>query len=140
MTGSLVEFSPRAARFESALDAALQVLATATTPSDLTKLADTAEALRIYARRAELGLVAQNKAAELRRKSERRIGEYLVQNSRKHGSRPLDWAGKSGSLEIGSPELSGLRKKSRSSASVSRTEDGTEQSMTTRSFSPATAA
>jgi N6-adenosine-specific RNA methylase IME4 len=106
--GSLVELGPRASRFVSALDTALQVLATATTPSDLMKLADTAEALRVYARRAALGLVAQNKAAELRLRAERKIGEYLAQTPRHQGGRPLHPETKPVKSDDGFPRLSDL--------------------------------
>lgn len=49
------------------IDAALHALASAKTPEELIDIADKAEALRMYAKRAKLGMVAQNRCAELRR-------------------------------------------------------------------------
>ena len=39
---------------------------------------DVAEAARIYARQARLGLEAQNDAAEIRLRAERKLGELLA--------------------------------------------------------------
>src|SRR3954462_12671268 len=75
-------------KFVLTIGEALQALATATTPDELIKLANTAEALRVYANRARLGLCAQNRAAELRLRAERRIGEYLAGTARHIGGRP----------------------------------------------------
>src|SRR4051794_27635135 len=105
---NLVALDAGASRFSSALDTALQVLATARTPSDFLKLADTAEALRVYARRAELGMAAQNKAAELRLRAERKIGEYLGQTPRNQGGRPTITAAKPFMSYVGFPKLSDL--------------------------------
>jgi hypothetical protein len=53
------------------IDAALNALASANSPDELVELANTAETLRTYARRAKLGMVAQNRCAELRLRAER---------------------------------------------------------------------
>src|ERR1051325_2272367 len=77
-----------ASKFMVTVEAAIRALADANTPDDLIKIANTAEALRVYARRAKLGLTAQNQAAELRLRAERRIGEYLSGTDRHVGGRP----------------------------------------------------
>jgi N6-adenosine-specific RNA methylase IME4 len=84
-----------------ALDAALQILATAQAPGDSIKLANTAEALRVYATRARLGLVVQNTAAELRLRAERRIGEFLAHTPRHQGGRPKPVPGQNGFPTLG---------------------------------------
>lgn len=48
---------------------------------------DKAEALRVYARQAGLGLEAQNHAAEIKLRAERRAGELLREVEREQGSR-----------------------------------------------------
>ena len=67
------------------IDAALQALASANTPDELIKLANQAAALQVYARRARLGMAAQNRCAELRLRAERRLGELLATTPRLHG-------------------------------------------------------
>jgi N6-adenosine-specific RNA methylase IME4 len=67
------------------IDAALQALASASTPDELIKLANQAVALQVYARRARLGMVAQNRCAELRLRAERKLGELLTTTPRLHG-------------------------------------------------------
>jgi hypothetical protein len=64
------------------IDAALQALASATTPDELIKLANQAAALQVYARRAKLGMVAQNRCAEIRLRAERKLGELLTTTPR----------------------------------------------------------
>lgn len=76
--------------FVVSVDAAMRALAEAKTPGDLLKIANTAEALRVYARRAKLGLLAQNRAADIRLRAERRIGEFLAQSQRHVGGRPTN--------------------------------------------------
>jgi site-specific DNA-methyltransferase (adenine-specific) len=51
-------------------------------------IVDIAEAARVYARQARLGLDAQNDAAELRLRAERRAGELLASLARNPGGRP----------------------------------------------------
>jgi hypothetical protein len=84
------------------IDAALQALASATTPDELITLANRAAALQVYARRAKLGMVAQNRCAEIRLRAERKLGELLSNTPRLHG-RP-----KSVSEENTLPKLSDL--------------------------------
>jgi N6-adenosine-specific RNA methylase IME4 len=67
------------------IDAALQALASATTPDELINLANRAAALQVYARRAKLGMVAQNRCAEIRLRAERKLGELLSTTPRLHG-------------------------------------------------------
>ncbi|HET6316537.1 MAG TPA: DNA methyltransferase [Chloroflexota bacterium] len=70
------------------LELACQLLAQARTPDEVTAIADVAEAARIYARQARLGLEAQNDAAEVRLRAERRAGELLAQLELHRGGRP----------------------------------------------------
>ena len=67
------------------IDAALHALASANTPDELITLANQAAALEVYARRAKLGMVAQNRCAEIRLRAERRLGELLTTTPRLHG-------------------------------------------------------
>ena len=53
-------------RFLTRLDTALDAVASASAPEVLIDLRNTAEALRVYASRSKLGLLAQNKAAVVR--------------------------------------------------------------------------
>ena len=52
------------------------------------RLANTTETLRSYAQRARLGMVAQNRCAELRLRAERKLGQYLTDTARNSGGRP----------------------------------------------------
>ena len=67
------------------IDGALSALASANTPDELITLANQAAALQVYARRAKLGMVAQNRCAELRLRAERKLGELLTTTPRLHG-------------------------------------------------------
>jgi N6-adenosine-specific RNA methylase IME4 len=67
------------------IDAALHALASANTPDELITLANRAAALEVYARRAKLGMVAQNRCAEIRLRAERKLGELLKTTPRLHG-------------------------------------------------------
>jgi N6-adenosine-specific RNA methylase IME4 len=84
------------------VDAALQALASANTPDELITLSNQAEALRVYAQRAKLGMVAQNRCAEIRLRAERKLGQLLMTTPRLHG-RP-----KTVSTENSLPSLSDL--------------------------------
>ena len=88
LTTTAVSTRP-AGRFLTSLDTALNAVASASAPEVLIDLRNTAEALRIYASRSKLGLIAQNKAAAVRLWAERRIGEFLVETERHAGGRPL---------------------------------------------------
>lgn len=67
------------------VDAALHALASATTPDELINLANQAAAMQVYARRARLGMLAQNRCAEIRLRAERKLGELLTTTPRLHG-------------------------------------------------------
>jgi len=67
------------------IDAALSALASANTPDELITLANQAAALQVYARRAKLGMVAQNRCAEIRLRAERKLGELLTTTPRLRG-------------------------------------------------------
>ena len=69
------------------LKEAMQALSEAETFDDVKKIHDHAEALRIYARSAALGLEVQNRAAELRLRAERKAGEQLRDSGLKGGDR-----------------------------------------------------
>ena len=66
MTGSLIK-----------LDNATRMLAEIRSVDDAKKVIDLAEAARIYARQVSLGLEAQNHAAEIKLRAQRRAGEIL---------------------------------------------------------------
>lgn len=68
----------RAPRALVTIDMALSALAEANTPDELVDLADKAEAMRAYAKRARLGLAAQNRCAALRLRAERKLGLLLA--------------------------------------------------------------
>ena len=59
------------------LENATRMLAEIRTIDDARKLIDLAEAARVYARQVELGLEAQNHAAEIKLRAQRRAGEIL---------------------------------------------------------------
>ena len=61
------------------LDQATRMLAEIRTVDDAKQLIDLAEAARIYARQVDLGLEAQNHAAEIKLRAQRRAGEVLVE-------------------------------------------------------------
>jgi N6-adenosine-specific RNA methylase IME4 len=69
------------------IDAATKALSEARSPAEFLELANKAEALRQYVRRARLGLLAQNRCAELRLRAERKLGRFLAITPRLHGRR-----------------------------------------------------
>lgn len=75
-------------QFLITVDDALRALAEARNPEQLVRLANTAETLRRYAQRAQLGMAAQNRCAELRLRAERKLGQYLAGTPRNSGGRP----------------------------------------------------
>ncbi len=81
-------------------DDADKVLASAKTIEQVKSLRDTAEAARIYARAANLGLEMQNRAAEMRLRAERKAGQLLSEMALPKGGRP--------SLKLPSPASTGL--------------------------------
>jgi TPR repeat protein len=68
------------------VDDALRALAEARSPEQLIGLANTAESR--YAQRTRLGMIAQNRCAELRLRAERKLGQYLAGTSRNSVGRP----------------------------------------------------
>src|SRR6202521_50405 len=60
------------------LETARRLLAEVLSVDDVKAIRDVAEAARIYARQARLGLEAQNDAAEIRQRAERKLGELLA--------------------------------------------------------------
>jgi N6-adenosine-specific RNA methylase IME4 len=74
------------------LDVAMQVIAEAESPAELADLSISVDAFRQYARRAKLGLSVQNRAAEIRLRCERRIGEMLGERELLRG-RPKNGSG-----------------------------------------------
>lgn len=70
------------------LDQATQMLAEVRTIDDAKELIDLAEAARIYARQVKLGLEAQNHAAEIKIRAQRRAGEILEAMEKNDGGRP----------------------------------------------------
>jgi N6-adenosine-specific RNA methylase IME4 len=72
------------------LTIARQMLAEAKTMDDILHIRDIAEAARVYARAAKLGLENQNEAAEVKIRAERKAGEMLAQMPMQHGARPAD--------------------------------------------------
>lgn len=67
------------------LTEAERLLATARTVEDAVDLADQAEAMRVYAKKIGLGLEAQNHAAEIKIRAERRAGELLAEMEKNPG-------------------------------------------------------
>lgn len=69
------------------LDQATRMLAEIRTIDDAKDLIDLAEAARVYAKQVELGLEAQNHAAEIKLRAQRRAGEILSQIEGQPGTR-----------------------------------------------------
>ena len=59
------------------IDGALRTLATSADPVEIVKIHGIAEAIRHAAKQSKLGLEAQNRAAELRLRAKRRLGDLL---------------------------------------------------------------
>ena len=66
------------------LETARRLLAEVRSVDDAKAIHDVAEAARIYARQARLGLEAQNDAAEIKLRAERKLGELLAAIRAKH--------------------------------------------------------
>jgi len=69
------------------LDQATRMLAEIRNVDDAKKLINLAEAARVYAKQVELGLEAQNHAAEIKLRAQRRAGEILDQIEGQQGTR-----------------------------------------------------
>ena len=70
------------------LDKATQMLAEAKSLDEVKNIMDVAEAARTYARAAKLGLDAQNHAAEVKIRAERKAGELLLNLEKSKGGQP----------------------------------------------------
>jgi hypothetical protein len=70
------------------LEAATRWLAEAASIIEVRRFRDDAEAARVLARQRDLGVEAENHAAELRIRAERRLGELLLSLPKRHGARP----------------------------------------------------
>ncbi len=72
------------------LNGAVRALARASTLDEVLHIGDVAEAARVYAKAAKLGLEAQNKAAEIHVRAQRKAGELLACMQRQGAGRPVD--------------------------------------------------
>lgn len=72
----------------SNISAARKALAKASTLADVLTIRDKAEAIRIYVKAAAEGLEAQNAAAEIKLRAERKAGEMLAAMEKNEGGRP----------------------------------------------------
>lgn len=69
------------------LEQARNLLVRATSVDEVKDIRDRAEALRAYAKQAGMGLEAQNRAAEVKLRAERRAGELIAQFPKSEGGR-----------------------------------------------------
>jgi len=84
---AVLEAAPDRATFVLiALDRARQWLVSASSIEEVNELRARAEAVRVYTRQAELGKEAENAAAEIRLRAERRVGELLRQTDLRRGN------------------------------------------------------
>lgn len=79
------------------LEAAHRMLAEARTVDEVKELRDKAEVARLYARERDLGLEAQNYAAEIKIRAERKLGELLAEMPKNVGGNPNHLHDESGS-------------------------------------------
>lgn len=70
------------------LGEAIRLLSRVSTVEDARVLINLAESARVYARKAELGLEAQNHAAEIKVKAQRKAGEILQRMEKAKGGQP----------------------------------------------------
>jgi hypothetical protein len=70
------------------LEGAARMLAEVKNIDDAKHIMDLAEAARVYARQADLGLEAQNYAAEIKIRAQRKAGEILQKIDKHEGGRP----------------------------------------------------
>lgn len=77
-----------AAPLLSKLDAAANMLAETVTPADIKQIIDVAEAARVYARGAKLGLEVQNRAAALKLMAAVKAGDAFAKLQKGKGGRP----------------------------------------------------
>ena len=67
------------------LTVARQMLSVVNTMDDILKIRDIAEAARIYAKSAKLGLENQNEAAEIKIRAEKKAGQLLTKMPKAEG-------------------------------------------------------
>jgi hypothetical protein len=67
------------------LETACRLLAEARSVDEVRSIRDLAEAARVYAREVQLGLEAQNDAAEIKLRAERRLGELIANTQLQNG-------------------------------------------------------
>lgn len=84
MTTALAVPTPTAPGLQR-LEEACRLLAEARSIDEVKAIRDMAEAARVYARQAQLGLNAQNHAAEIKLRAERRAGELLAEMPKRDG-------------------------------------------------------
>jgi N6-adenosine-specific RNA methylase IME4 len=75
------------------LEQATQMLAEIHSVDDAIQIIDLAEAARVYAQQVKLGLEAQNHAAEIKLRAQRRAGEILQQMEKAQGGQPYQSTG-----------------------------------------------
>lgn len=73
------------------LDRATQMLAEVRSVDDAVKIIDLAEAARVYAQQVKLGLEAQNHAAEIKLRAQRKAGEILADMDKAKGAAVPGW-------------------------------------------------
>src|ERR1051326_7964549 len=81
------------AQFNQTIETALHRLVEATSTMELRQIDDTAEVLRVMAKRSQLGLEAQNRCVIVRALAERRIGQLLQRMARQPVGRPRNDSG-----------------------------------------------
>ena len=112
---TLADFEPEAPTPEThpqlvRIDEARQALAQVATVDDARKIVDVAEAMRVYAKKAHLGLEAQNYAAEIKMLAERRCGELLRDMAEKGERATHETARSSSTLQLDTLDDLGIEK------------------------------
>jgi hypothetical protein len=71
------------------LDEARQAIQKATTVREVKEVKDRAEAIELYAKRAEYGEILAQKCVEIRLRAERKAGELLSESQKHKGGKPV---------------------------------------------------
>lgn len=92
------------------LSIARNMLAQAKTLDDILNIRDIAEAARVYAQAAKLGLENQNEAAEVKIRAERKAGEMLAKMPKAQGGQPYQekYSTSNAMVQVEAPTLSDL--------------------------------